>query len=149
MFQRRCRRIRLINGKLDLDQLMRQFNVSTCVIDELPEVHSTREWAAKWGKRVWRSVYGGGLKSNSNPVWDEKNGTVSSARTLILTESASELLNERINTLLRDAADKREERSLVQATGDAAAAKQESADLLALARERGPKRGAKPPSGRI
>jgi hypothetical protein len=59
-----------------------------------------------------------------------------------------ELLNERFNTLLRDAADKREERSLVQATGDAAAAKQESADLLALARERGPKRGVKPPSGR-
>jgi ribosomal protein L37AE/L43A len=85
-----------VGGYSDLDQLMRQFNVSTCVIDELPEVHSTREWAAKWGKRVWRSVYGGGLKSNSNPVWDEKNGTVSSARTLILTESASELLNERI-----------------------------------------------------
>jgi hypothetical protein len=59
-----------------------------------------------------------------------------------------ELLNERFNTLLRDAADKREERSLVQATGDAAAAKQESADLLALERERGPRRGSRPPSGR-
>jgi hypothetical protein len=61
---------------------------------------------------------------------------------------ADELLNERFNTLLRDAADKREERSLVQATGDAAAAKQESADLLALARDRGPRRGSKSPSGR-
>jgi hypothetical protein len=45
-----------------------------------------------------------------------------------------ERLNEQFNTLLREAADKREERSLVQATGDAAAAKRESADLLALAR---------------
>lgn len=46
-----------------------------------------------------------------------------------------EQLNERFNTLLREAADEREERSLVQATGDALAAKRESADLLALARE--------------
>jgi hypothetical protein len=45
-----------------------------------------------------------------------------------------ERLNEEFNSLLRDAADKREERSLVQSSGDAAAAKQESADLLALAR---------------
>jgi uncharacterized protein YecT (DUF1311 family) len=45
-----------------------------------------------------------------------------------------EKLNEQFNTVLREAADKREERSLVQATGDALAAKRESADLLALAR---------------
>ena len=51
-----------------------------------------------------------------------------------MTRKADELLNEQFNTLLREAADKREERSLVQSTGDAAAAKQESADLLALAR---------------
>lgn len=52
--------------------------------------------------------------------------------------AGDELLNEQFNTLLRDAADKREERSLVQATGDAVAAKQESADLLALARGQDP-----------
>ncbi len=51
-----------------------------------------------------------------------------------MTRKGDELLNEQFNTLLREAADKREERSLVQSTGDAAAAKQESADLLALAR---------------
>ena len=50
--------------------------------------------------------------------------------------AGDEQLNERFNTLLREAADEREERSLVQATGDALAAKRESADLLALARER-------------
>jgi hypothetical protein len=61
-----------------------------------------------------------------------------------------ELLNEQFNTLLRDAADKREERSLVQATGDAVAAREESADLLALARSQGRKeRGkSKPPAER-
>jgi hypothetical protein len=50
-----------------------------------------------------------------------------------------ELLNEQFNTLMRDAADKREERSLVQANGDAVAAREESADLLALARSQTPK----------
>jgi hypothetical protein len=55
-----------------------------------------------------------------------------------MTRKGDELLNERFNTLLREAADKREERSLVQSTGDAAAAKQESADLLALARGQAP-----------
>jgi len=48
--------------------------------------------------------------------------------------SDDERLNEEFHTLLRDAAEKREGRALVQSTEDAAAAKQESADLLALAR---------------
>jgi hypothetical protein len=48
--------------------------------------------------------------------------------------SNDERLNEEFHTLLRDAAQKREGRALVQSTEDAAAAKQESADLLALAR---------------
>jgi len=48
--------------------------------------------------------------------------------------SDDERLNEEFHTLLRDAAQKREGRALIQSTEDAAAAKQESADLLALAR---------------
>ena len=48
--------------------------------------------------------------------------------------SDDERLNEEFHTLLRDAAEKREGRALVQSTEDALAAKQESADLLALAR---------------
>jgi hypothetical protein len=61
-----------------------------------------------------------------------------------------ELLNEQFNTVLRDAADKREERSLVQANGDAVAAREESADLLALARSQGRKEHgkSKPPAER-
>jgi hypothetical protein len=50
---------------------------------------------------------------------------------------ANDELNEQFHTLLREAAEKREERALVQATANAAAARQESADLLALARTQG------------
>jgi len=61
-----------------------------------------------------------------------------------------ELLNEQFNKLMREAADRREERSLVQATGDAVAAKKESADLLALARGQAPEKGqdSEPPADR-
>ena len=46
----------------------------------------------------------------------------------------NDLINEQFHALLREAAERREERALVKSTQDAAAAKQESADLLALAR---------------
>jgi hypothetical protein len=45
-------------------------------------------------------------------------------------------LNEEFQTMLRDAAEQRESRALVKANEDDAAARQESADLLALARSR-------------
>ena len=50
---------------------------------------------------------------------------------------ANDELNEQFHTLLREAADKREERAIAQSTADAVAAKQESADLLTLARSQG------------
>ncbi len=43
-------------------------------------------------------------------------------------------LNEQFHALLRDAAEKREGRARAQSSEDDAAAKRESADLLALAR---------------
>jgi hypothetical protein len=49
-----------------------------------------------------------------------------------------EQLNEEFHTLLREAAEKREGRAHLQRTEDDAAAKQESADLIGLARD--PKR---------
>jgi hypothetical protein len=49
-------------------------------------------------------------------------------------ERLNEELNEQFHTLLREAAEKREGRARSQSTEDAAAAKQESADLLALGR---------------
>ena len=53
-----------------------------------------------------------------------------------------DVLNEQFHTLLRDAAEKREARALAQSTEDTAAAKQESADLLELARGQGSGRRA-------
>jgi hypothetical protein len=52
-------------------------------------------------------------------------------------------LNERFHALLRDAAEKREERALAQSTQNEAAARQESADLMALARSRRVGQGAR------
>ena len=53
---------------------------------------------------------------------------------------ANDELNEQFHTLLREAADKREERAIAQSTADVVAAKQESADLLTLARSQGLRR---------
>ena len=44
-------------------------------------------------------------------------------------------LNEKFHLLLREAAEKREGRARTQSTEDAVAAKQESADLIGLARD--------------
>ena len=46
-------------------------------------------------------------------------------------------LNEKFHSLLREAAEKREGRARTQSTADAVAAKQESADLIGLARIHG------------
>ena len=53
---------------------------------------------------------------------------------------ANDELNEQFNVVLREAAEKREERAIAQSTADAVAAKQESADLLTLARSQGLRR---------
>jgi hypothetical protein len=57
--------------------------------------------------------------------------------TLDARAEADREINEHFHTLLRDAAEKRDGRSRVHSSEDAAEAKQESADLLALAREIG------------
>jgi hypothetical protein len=62
---------------------------------------------------------------------------------------ADDALNDRFHELLREAAARRAERALAQSVGDAVAARQELAGILALARgRRGDQpRGARP--GRI
>jgi hypothetical protein len=45
--------------------------------------------------------------------------------------------NEKFQAVLREAADKREGRARAQSAADAVAAKQESADLISLARSQG------------
>ena len=41
----------------ELDDLMRRFNVTTCVIDALPEVHATRDFAVRHRGRVWMNYF--------------------------------------------------------------------------------------------
>jgi hypothetical protein len=57
--------------------------------------------------------------------------------TLDARAEADREINEQFHALLRDAAEKRDGRSRVHSSEDVAEAKQESADLLALAREIG------------
>jgi hypothetical protein len=57
--------------------------------------------------------------------------------TLDARAEADREINEQFHALLRDAAEKRDGRSRVHSSEDALEAKQESADLLALAREIG------------
>ena len=54
---------------------------------------------------------------------------------------ADDQLNDQFHALLRDAAEKREERALARSTEDMAAARRESADLLALSRTPGSRTG--------
>jgi uncharacterized membrane protein len=57
-----------------------------------------------------------------------------------MAAEAADRLNEEFHRLLREAAEQREQRSLIQSTQDAEAARRESADLLSLARSVGPGR---------
>jgi hypothetical protein len=52
-------------------------------------------------------------------------------------DSDDDRMNEKFHTLLREAAEKREGRARTQSAADAVADKQESADLISLARSRG------------
>jgi uncharacterized protein YecT (DUF1311 family) len=67
----------------------------------------------------------------------DKRTTSSSPTSKPARPAADVELNEQFHALLRDAAEKREERALILATEDEAAARRERADLLALARGQG------------
>ena len=70
-----------------------------------------------------------------------KGGKISHPPVQKARPEADDELNEKFHSLLRDAAEKRESRAIAQSTEDGAAARSESADLLALARSQGSGRG--------
>jgi hypothetical protein len=41
----------------ELDELMEHYGVSTCVIDALPEIHATRDFAGRHAGRVWLNYF--------------------------------------------------------------------------------------------
>jgi hypothetical protein len=80
----------------DLDELMRKFNVYSCVIDGLPETHATREFA----KRHWYSVFLCFFNENQRDEarWDSSAHTVTVNRTEAL-DTSRRAIRERIVTL--------------------------------------------------
>lgn len=68
-----------------LDDLMRRFEVRRCVIDALPEIHATRDFAGRFPGRVWLNYFQEHQKGSYR--WDEKDRIVRENRTEALDAS--------------------------------------------------------------
>ncbi len=63
----------------ELDEIMKRFDVSRCVIDALPEIHATREFAKRHGGRVWLCYFNENQKGKAK--WDSDQHIVQVNRT--------------------------------------------------------------------
>jgi hypothetical protein len=63
----------------ELDDLMKRFQVSRCVIDAMPEIHSTREFAKRHGGRVWMCYFSESQKGKAK--WESEQDIVQVNRT--------------------------------------------------------------------
>lgn len=86
----------------DLGRLVRAYNVTTCVIDALPETRKAREFqAAQPAGRVWLAYYSvqrAGLKSEEMVKWNDEEGVVNLDRTRTMDETFARFA-EQTNTL--------------------------------------------------
>lgn len=77
-----CRQV-IFAGVLErfeqLDTLMKDYDVRTCVIDGLPNTHSAREFAARFPGRVYLCFYNANVRGETR--WSESDSTVSVNRT--------------------------------------------------------------------
>jgi Phage terminase large subunit gpA, ATPase domain len=78
----------------ELDRLMKNFNVSRCVVDGLPEQRNARSFADRFKGRVFLNFYN--IHQKHDYAWDEKKLTVSSGRTESLDASHMEIANQEI-----------------------------------------------------
>lgn len=69
---------------LELDELMKKFRVSRCVIDGLPETHATREFAKRQG-RVYLCFFKESQRGSAQ--WSHQDHTVQINRTEVLDAS--------------------------------------------------------------
>jgi hypothetical protein len=69
----------------ELDRLMKQFDVGTCVIDGLPETHATREFAKRHDRKVHLCFFQEGQRGE--PKWDSPAHQVVVNRTEALDAS--------------------------------------------------------------
>ncbi len=68
-----------------LDELMKRFNVTRCVIDGLPETHATRAFAKRHGGRVYMNFFNENQRGSAN--WNHQERTVQINRTEALDAS--------------------------------------------------------------
>jgi hypothetical protein len=84
-----------INNKTPLikeARLMRNFNISRCVIDALPETRNARAFAERFKGKVFLSYYN--IHQKGAYMWDEKKLVVSSNRTESLDASHREIMDQ-------------------------------------------------------
>ncbi len=77
----------------DLDQLIRKYEVVSCVIDALPNQHSARDLADRFPGRVWLNYYD---KTKGETSWDEKQSIVHTNRTETIDAALYEIRNQQI-----------------------------------------------------
>ena len=86
-------------------RLIKQYNVSCCVIDALPETRKARELQAEFPKgKVWLAYYvqqKTGTKREDEAVWDDKEGVVNLDRTRTMDLTFSRFYDQ-VNTLPAD-----------------------------------------------
>ena len=76
----------------ELDELMTRYKVSTCVIDALPEIHATREFAGRHPGRVYMNYF---LETQRGSyAWDSKERIVRENRTEAL-DASRQVVRER------------------------------------------------------
>ncbi len=82
----------------DLDALMRQFDVSACVVDAMPEGHEARAFAQRFKGRVWLCSYPNVATwpHKDSAVWKDEERTVSAHRTLTMDAAFARVRERRI-----------------------------------------------------
>jgi len=78
----------------DLDRLMKNFNVSRCVVDALPETRNARAFAERHRGKVFLNFYRDHQKGRY--AWNEKDLTVACNRTESLDASHNEVIQGKI-----------------------------------------------------
>jgi hypothetical protein len=74
-----------VQAYAELDRLMERFNVQTCVIDALPEIHATRAFAQRHHGRVYLNYFVESQRGSY--AWDPKESIVRENRTEALDAS--------------------------------------------------------------
>ena len=78
----------------ELDRLMRNFNVSRCIIDALPEIRAARAFSERFKDKVYLNYYNEHQKGSY--AWNDKEMIVSCNRTESLDASHKQIMEQSI-----------------------------------------------------